>query len=204
MTSFIVVGKRCPKCGNPAVGSGDQTLDAVDTSGWETACGECPDYACPNCHLIFGGESAYGDAPIGYYTDDGEYKVINCLDSDLMVILSPYYTRAQFCSPCCPGAGSLDNPMADGIKTYCLGQDWFEDGQAPYPVFRLADDVLIPNSPLPKTCDQCAALGINGVFCHETGCPNVRKVWDGVAGEWVTPAADDIEQDDNGLDSLED
>lgn len=23
-----------------------------------------------------------------------------------------------------------------------------------------------------KTCDQCAPLAINGVFCHESGCPN--------------------------------
>ena len=23
-------------------------------------------------------------------------------------------------------------------------------------------------------CDQCDALYINGVFCHETGCPNSK------------------------------
>lgn len=23
------------------------------------------------------------------------------------------------------------------------------------------------------TCDQCQATMINGVFCHETGCPNI-------------------------------
>jgi hypothetical protein len=34
-------------------------------------------------------------------------------------------------------------------------------------------------------CDQCEALVINGVFCHETGCPNTRKVK--VDGEWVEP-----------------
>ena len=26
-----------------------------------------------------------------------------------------------------------------------------------------------------KKCDQCEALMINGVFCHETGCPNTWK-----------------------------
>ena len=26
-------------------------------------------------------------------------------------------------------------------------------------------------------CDQCEALTINGVFCHETGCPNSKKQW---------------------------
>ena len=28
-------------------------------------------------------------------------------------------------------------------------------------------------------CNQCEALMINGVFCHETGCPNSRKLWSG-------------------------
>lgn len=32
-------------------------------------------------------------------------------------------------------------------------------------------------------CDQCEMLSINGVACHETGCPNSRKVWRN--GEWV-------------------
>lgn len=26
-------------------------------------------------------------------------------------------------------------------------------------------------------CDQCEAARINGVFCHETGCPNGKKTW---------------------------
>ena len=36
-----------------------------------------------------------------------------------------------------------------------------------------------------KTCDQCAPLAINGVFCHEDGCPNRGKRWDAVDAEWV-------------------
>ncbi len=36
-----------------------------------------------------------------------------------------------------------------------------------------------------KTCDQCEALVINGVFCHEQGCPNEKKEY--VDGEWVDP-----------------
>lgn len=28
-------------------------------------------------------------------------------------------------------------------------------------------------------CDQCEMLSINGVPCHETGCPNSRSRWDG-------------------------
>ena len=26
-------------------------------------------------------------------------------------------------------------------------------------------------------CNQCEAAMINGVFCHETGCPNSKKRW---------------------------
>lgn len=33
-------------------------------------------------------------------------------------------------------------------------------------------------------CDQCVAAMINGVFCHETGCPNTFKVWDNLSQQW--------------------
>jgi hypothetical protein len=35
----------------------------------------------------------------------------------------------------------------------------------------------------PIKCNQCEAAMINGVFCHELGCPNSRKTW--VDGEWT-------------------
>jgi hypothetical protein len=35
------------------------------------------------------------------------------------------------------------------------------------------------------TCDSCQMLSINGVACHETGCPNSRKTWIAERGEWV-------------------
>jgi hypothetical protein len=34
-------------------------------------------------------------------------------------------------------------------------------------------------------CDQCDAAMINGVFCHEIGCPNKGSRWDAESGEWV-------------------
>jgi len=34
-------------------------------------------------------------------------------------------------------------------------------------------------------CDQCEALMINGVFCHETGCPNTRARYDTFEKEWI-------------------
>lgn len=32
------------------------------------------------------------------------------------------------------------------------------------------------------TCDQCELLSINGVVCHEHGCPNSKKRF--FEGEW--------------------
>lgn len=34
-------------------------------------------------------------------------------------------------------------------------------------------------------CDQCEAAMINGVFCHETGCPNSRARYDADSDTWV-------------------
>jgi hypothetical protein len=36
-----------------------------------------------------------------------------------------------------------------------------------------------------RQCDSCEALMINGVFCHEQGCPNQHKVWDPDRQEWI-------------------
>ena len=53
-----------------------------------------------------------------------------------------------------------------------------------------------------KRCNQCEALVINGVFCHEHGCPNEKKEF--VDGEWVEPEAELEEEpgepDYDGLD----
>lgn len=34
-------------------------------------------------------------------------------------------------------------------------------------------------------CDQCQMLSINGLPCHETGCPNSRKTWNEDRQEWI-------------------
>lgn len=41
-----------------------------------------------------------------------------------------------------------------------------------------------PN-PAHISCDSCQALMIQGIFCHETGCPNVNARYDVESGEWV-------------------
>ena len=116
----------CPDCGSE--------LQRVEEIEYYSGPG-CEDYACTKCRRTFDAQDAFGDEPIGLsYSDDG-YELTDCLDSDIFVLKSPFYTFAQFCSPCVPGAGNLEAPDADGAKTFCLGHDWFESGEAPYPVY---------------------------------------------------------------------
>jgi len=34
-------------------------------------------------------------------------------------------------------------------------------------------------------CNQCSAAIINGVFCHEIGCPNMRSRYDAALDAWI-------------------
>lgn len=43
--------------------------------------------------------------------------------------------------------------------------------------------ITMPNYSI--RCDQCEALMINGVFCHETGCPNTHSRYDAESDMWV-------------------
>jgi hypothetical protein len=141
----------CPKCGNEVTAIGDDSVVGLDLDGdgWTHAPHDCKDFVCIDCKYVFGTESAFGDDPIGGYYDQDGYRIIDCLDNDWMVTLSPYWTRAPFCSPCVPGAGNLDGAAMDvpaiptQPKTYCLGHDWFADGVAPYPVYKVSDNSLV-------------------------------------------------------------
>lgn len=93
---------------------------------------DCDNHDCCNC----------GDMsePMGFAYDQHGYHLESGTDGfGIFVITSPYFTRAQFCSPCAPGAGNLDSPDEDGVKTFCLGADWFDDeNPAPYPIYSVA------------------------------------------------------------------
>ena len=71
------------------------------------------------------------------YAKDG-LVIETCLDGDFIILKSPFFTYAQFCSPCVPGACNLDSPLEQQDKEcrcYCLPADWFDDGKAPYVVY---------------------------------------------------------------------
>jgi hypothetical protein len=122
----------CPECGNPVI---DSTDDSIPFEGNEYETHGCNEYACIPCESFWDSSDVFSEESLGFSYDQDGYKLCNCLDSDVFVILSPYYTFAKFCSPCIPGAGDLNNYTPDGIKTYCLGHDFFEDNRAPYPVY---------------------------------------------------------------------
>lgn len=45
---------------------------------------------------------------------------------------------------------------------------------------------------IPK-CNQCDSAIINGVYCHEHGCPNIDKFWDEESEMWMDIEAADEE-----------
>lgn len=131
----------CPGCGDDAVEySGDTHNEYAAPANRPHA---CADYACEECKILIDAQDAFGGEPIGWnYIGEG-YELTDCLDSDIFVLKSPYYTFADFCSPCVPGAGNLNSDNPNGAKTYCLGHDWFGDGRAPYPVYSVENSEMV-------------------------------------------------------------
>lgn len=145
---------HCPKCGNNAV-AGDSELDELadpecvgltrNELNYKVLHYACGDFACDTCRLLFDDEDAYGDEPCGHTLDrDGYTGFVGSDGIDLMLVKSDYFTHAQYCSPCAPGACYLLNPTdRSGPRAYCLSHNWFEGGKAPYPVWRVSDGSLV-------------------------------------------------------------
>lgn len=123
----------CGRCGNELVEWDCEKHDEYDYADFHGCC----DFACEHCLKSIDSSDAYGDEPVSYVLDDGTYRAEIDSSGDVWVFSSPYYTRAQFCSPCAPGAGHLSSPCShpDAPKVFCLGHDFFESGVAPYPVY---------------------------------------------------------------------
>ena len=137
--SFDYGKPHCPKCG--------EEVSADDVGQY--------DFLCNKCKYGFRAEDAYPDEPLGFHYDQDGYFLTHCFDNDIFVLRSDFYTLAQFCGISVPGAGNLDTPMEDGVKTYALGHDWFESGIAPYPIYRVSDNVQIVATKGEIVCDQC-------------------------------------------------
>lgn len=127
---------HCPTCGELvlSVPSDDEDWDGEGDMG------------CCVCvpKRLWWSEECYPEQPLSFSYDADGYKAVQGGDdTDIFVLCSPYYTLAEFCSPCAPGAGYLLSPDEDGVKAYCFGHDWFEDEVAPYPVYLVSDDTLV-------------------------------------------------------------
>ena len=101
------------------------------------------DYACETCGIVLSPDQVFPEEPLGYLCSDGEYEIGDCLDSDLIVTKSPYFTYGLFCSPCVPGAVNLDSAGEGTVKAYCLGHEWFENGKAPYTVYSVETGEIV-------------------------------------------------------------
>lgn len=150
---------HCPECGNEVQDC--RLEDLANTEGgdeYEHYGRGCADYVCHACKHTLDSADVFPDEPIGHSLDTNGYKAIDCLDSDVMVLASPFYTYGPFCSPCVPGAVNLNGAVtpfenspvgweatdgSDGVKAYCFGHDWFDSGKAPYRVFRVSDDTEV-------------------------------------------------------------
>lgn len=110
------------------------------------------------------------------YERDG-YVLTGCLQHDVFVLRSDYYTYAQFCSPCVPGAGNLDHAFDAHVegapRTYCLQHDWFENSKAPYRVWRVTDGVEILRHEDHYACPNCKGSGRDTAqrVADVRGCP---------------------------------
>lgn len=125
---------RCPDCGEELT---EDIPDEVDEA-------EADEWYCPCCEKCVSNDDAYSDEPDSRECHEDDITAFVDGSNDVWVVWSKYYTRAQFCSPCAPGAGHLENPCLNGVKTFCLPASWFENDRAPYPVWEVSTDRRVP------------------------------------------------------------
>jgi DNA-directed RNA polymerase subunit RPC12/RpoP len=153
---------RCPHCGTEVPDDTHFTAENRPTNAMHGY------YAvCLSCEKPFEEDDQYSDEASRNICDDGEVKASLDPDGDVWVFMSPYFTRAAFCSPCAPGACSLNSPCDDGERAYCLGPDWFDDlNRPPYPIYSAATgeliEVVINLSPAPDRDAVASAAERNG------------------------------------------
>jgi hypothetical protein len=139
-----VYDQYCPNCGNELDEDWEDTaIDIYEADGDNEHEWIADDtLPCPHCSKPIHDSEQYADEPNAQILDTDDIKGF-LDDFGLWITKSPYYTKTAFCSPCCPGAGDLNSPRKDGVKTFCLDHSWFEDKKAPYPVYRVDTDELV-------------------------------------------------------------
>jgi len=124
--SEIIYLYTCPECG----------LESIEYADLCESCGH--EYEADYFDEL---ETSYFE-----YKADGYRCTQSSNDADIFIEKSAYYTYADLCSPCAPGACYLLNPLDEpdkDNKCYCFGHDWFNNGKAPYPVYSVETNELI-------------------------------------------------------------
>ena len=141
----------CPSCFNEVDETADFSFEGgtmQDNEGNEVD----DEYFCTVCEKGVDGydPDIYPDEPLSWFFQNSEYSAECDSMGDIFITKSPYFTYAQFCSPCAPGAVHLENPLGksrdsdfSNNKGYCFGHDWFENNIAPYDVFSVETGKLV-------------------------------------------------------------
>ena len=81
--------------------------------------------------------------PLCFIYEEKGYSAQSDDMGDIFITKSPYYCLCIYCSPCAPGAGYCMHEEKEGIKAYCFGHNWFEEGKAPYTVYSVETGKVI-------------------------------------------------------------
>jgi hypothetical protein len=133
----------CPDCGRDVVEYNEHNHERYERSNGLRC---CPDFACENCrHAMSDMDVHYADDCVPMILDDGDYKAHETPGRDVWVVRSPFFTYAEFCSPCAPGALYLLNSVepCEDMRAYCFGPDMFKDDKPPYDVYSVETGELI-------------------------------------------------------------
>lgn len=132
--SHAVVDEQCPHCGSGKV----EIIDDVNGG-----------YRCEDCKATFMEDESEDITVVGRTYTTIRYKANQAVEGEEIIISeSPYFTYARLCAPTFPNAGDLNSAIAivisesDGYKTYCFGHTWYNNGAAPYPIYKVSDGTL--------------------------------------------------------------
>lgn len=126
----------CPECYNE-LRLTEEVIDGepiYDGEGNEV----CEEYYCEVCETGIDDDcDLYSADPIGFhYNEDGYRCHQSADDPDICITKSPYYTYAQHCSPCAPGAVYLLNHL-EPIARYGQGNAHDAAGGLSFANFRV-------------------------------------------------------------------
>lgn len=132
-------------------------------------------FTCENCDTDLGEPGEHSNCPgcdmplepEGWeHVSEGLKFHMTQGSNEIWVTESPVVTRAQYCSPCAPGAGNLNAPCFDGAWTYALPEEFFDKPREE--LMDLVDDYARPCPYL----DDLHPVYVD--YCHSKTGPFIR------------------------------